>query len=244
MAEDDDRLQVVPVVQLYQWNVLKSVFWVKRRLRLLDFTILSQFIPTLLFRKQTQRPSTPRDQRKRDLAGTKAGLFGGYYSSVDLTAVDNDSCKTGSVGRNLKHRKGISGPKNLENPFLSSEDSHPTAVAAQALWETYSANPSSSTAPASSVKQTPSQPPNTSESSAHPEKSRSTSFSHKCNEKLKKITERLVNSKIATEIMRQREMDLSQQRDEGIDDLDREESVALLKRNRGKYTGRETMGWR
>ncbi|KAI5816434.1 hypothetical protein BZA77DRAFT_353992 [Pyronema omphalodes] len=201
-----------------------------------------------------QRSATPKNQKKKDLAGTKAGLFGGYYSSVDLTAVDTDSCKTGSGSRNLKQQKGISGSRNLENPFWSSEDAHPNAVAAQTLWEenkgysqlpeTYTTNPSSSIAPASSIKQTPSQPQNTSESSAHPGKSRSTSFSHKCNEKLKKITERLVNSKIGTEIMRQREMDLSQQRDEGIDDLDREESVALLKRNRGRYTGRETMGWR
>jgi G:T/U-mismatch repair DNA glycosylase len=84
-------------------------------------------------------------------------------------------------------------------------------------------------------------------------KSRSTSLSYICNAKFKKLTELLVGSKLGTEEKRQRPVEKSKQqakqakqnaKDEGIEDMDRMESMALLERSRGEYMVRANMGWR
>ncbi|KAI5789339.1 hypothetical protein FPQ18DRAFT_307143 [Pyronema domesticum] len=191
-------------------------------------------------RSVIEHAAKPKKGKKKDLDGVRAGRFGGYYSSVDLTATSSQLTEA---------------PDRLENPFVSQDDLNPAAIATQALWEetkrnsqppeTHSGNFSESTAPAPSIKHASTLPLNTSGSSAHlnpdrKNKSRSTSLGHRRNAKFKKLTELLIGGKLGTEEKRQRPVQKSQQqakqkaRDEGIDGM---ESMALLERSRGEYMG-------
>jgi hypothetical protein len=66
-----------------------------------------------------------KEGRKKDLSGMRAGGFGGYYSSVDLTAAGSHSVETPNRRNNLPPPQVSAAPGksqlNFANPFVSQD---------------------------------------------------------------------------------------------------------------------------